>query len=89
MVTEIRLAVLGVALTLSGCVATAAHRAAGDSFESKDSTCLTATGSRIPSSGTSCSAVGRSYTGEDIDRTGATSAAAALQLLDPSLTVHR
>jgi hypothetical protein len=31
---------------------------------------------------------GRAYTQEDIDRTGKTDAGHALQMLDPSITVH-
>jgi hypothetical protein len=36
-----------------------------------------------------CTAAGRSYSREDIDRTGATTADEALRLMDPSITVHR
>jgi hypothetical protein len=45
--------------------------------------------SRIPATGTQCSAAGRSYSSDDIDRTGAPTAGRALQLLDPSITVHQ
>jgi hypothetical protein len=56
----------------------------------KDPNCLTETGSRIAGTGTSkCRGYGRAYTNEDIDRTGQTSAADALALLDPSITVHK
>jgi len=51
--------------------------------------CLTETGSRIPVNDGNCSGFGRSYTSDDITRTGKTSAAEALQLLDPSIAVHR
>jgi len=50
--------------------------------------CLKDTGSRIPSDGASCSAFGRSYSSDDINRTGSTTASGALRLLDPSITVH-
>jgi hypothetical protein len=49
--------------------------------------CLTSTGSRIPVTGTDCTATGRSYSNQDLQRTGATSVAGALPLMDPSLTV--
>jgi hypothetical protein len=52
-------------------------------------TCLTSTGSRIPPSAGDCLGVpGRSYSQRDIESTGATSAAEALSLLDPSITAH-
>lgn len=51
--------------------------------------CLKYTASRIPDSAGGCSAVGRSYSSEDIQRTGAVTADEALRLLDPTITVHR
>ena len=51
--------------------------------------CLTQTGSRIAGDGTNCLAIGRSYTSDDISRTGATTVGDALRLMDPSITVHR
>jgi len=50
--------------------------------------CLSQTGSRIAPTGANCSAFGHSYSNDDIDRTGATTAGEALRLLDPSVTVH-
>jgi hypothetical protein len=50
--------------------------------------CPNQTGSRIPRSPTDCSAVGRSYSSDDLNRTGATTTGEALRLLDPSVTVH-
>jgi hypothetical protein len=55
----------------------------------KDPPCLTQTGTRIPAKRKECVAFGRSYTQDQIRTTGATTAAAALRLLDPSITVHR
>jgi hypothetical protein len=46
-----------------------------------------ATGSRV-AVGT-CGMAGRSYSGEQLERTGATDPAHALSLLDPSITVGR
>jgi hypothetical protein len=54
----------------------------------KDPNCLTDTGSRIATK-SSCSGYGRSYSYDDLERTGKTQAADALVLLDPSITVHR
>jgi hypothetical protein len=50
--------------------------------------CLSQTGSRIASDDAHCSAFGRSYSNEDVDRTGATTPGEALRLLDPGLTVR-
>jgi hypothetical protein len=74
-------------LLLAGCTAANVKpQPPAASAERSDRTCLTATGSRISAP---CSAIGRAYSGEDIQRTGATSAAEALRLLDPSITVSR
>jgi hypothetical protein len=53
-----------------------------------DANCLTETGSRIAEDKSNCRGFGRSYSDEDISRTGRTSAADALSQLDPSITVH-
>ena len=49
--------------------------------------CLTQTGSRISAKG-KCRGAGRSYTSDDMKRTGATTVGDALPLLDPSIVVH-
>jgi hypothetical protein len=54
----------------------------------QNSSCLRETGSRIPGSSARCSAVGHSYSSDDIDRTGSITTAGALRLLDPSITTH-
>ena len=48
--------------------------------------CVGETGSRIPQD--ACAGVGRSYTQEEIQRTGAVDTGRALRLLDPALSVH-
>jgi hypothetical protein len=58
------------------------HSAAAD-----NPSCLTQTGSRIGGKG-KCRATGRSYTSDDLKRTGKSTLAGALPLLDPSITVH-
>jgi hypothetical protein len=50
--------------------------------------CLTHTGSRIGGQG-KCHGAGRSYTSDDLKRTGKTTVAGALPLLDPSITVRQ
>jgi hypothetical protein len=86
-----RIAVVIVAgVSLLGCATTAenAKPKPAVSAADKDPTCLTETGSRIAGS-SKCRGFGRAYSSADIDRTGQTSAADALALLDPSITVHR
>jgi hypothetical protein len=48
--------------------------------------CLTQTGSRISKG--KCRGAGRSYTSDDMKRTGSTTVGDALPLLDPSIVVH-
>jgi hypothetical protein len=51
--------------------------------------CIRDTGSRLPAKAPGCQNVpGRSYSQDDIDRTGQTDAANALRMLDPAVTVH-
>ncbi len=76
--------VIASLLILAGCAAGGGTVAAGH-----HPACPAQTGSRIAADGTDCSIIGRSYTGEDVSRTGATSAAEALRLMDPSITVNR
>jgi hypothetical protein len=50
---------------------------------------LETTASRIPARPGQCSSYpGRSYSQQDLDRTGQTEVGDALQMLDPSITVH-
>jgi hypothetical protein len=50
--------------------------------------CVADTATRIPVKERDCAGFGRTYTQQDIQRTGQTDTAQALRLLDPSLTVH-
>lgn len=71
----------------------------GDRAGNVDSNCLQATGSRIVTArsrrgdaarDTKCvNASGRSYSRDDLERTGQTDPARALENLDPSITIHR
>lgn len=60
---------------------------AKQSVPAQDPSCLTHTGSRIDTKG-KCRGTGRSYTGEDLNRTGKSTVGGSLPLLDPSITVH-
>jgi uncharacterized lipoprotein YajG len=76
-------------LMLFGCAATPPNPNSKPTASAavQDRTCLTDTGSQIAAK-SSCRGYGRSYTSDDIDRTGKTTAAGALSELDPSITVH-
>ena len=87
MVPYTRIAGVVIAgLTLLGCATTKPPASAA---ALKDSSCLTDTGSRVSVGPGQCRGFGRSYSTQDIQRTGQTSAADALSLLDSSVTVHR
>jgi hypothetical protein len=73
-----------VALSICGCATTNTQSAM---TTRGTSTCLTSTGSRIPSPDTHCTATGRSYSQTDLDQTGKTTAAGALGMVDPSVTI--
>ncbi len=76
---------------LFGCAAPAENAKAKPPASAaivKHPNCLTDTGSRVSSDASKCRGYGRNFSSEDIDRTGRTSAADALALLDPSVTVH-
>jgi hypothetical protein len=84
MITQVKFAAALLALTIEGCAThgtTAQHPA-----PAKDPACVT-TASRIPAD-SACSSSGRSYSNEDLERTGKISAAEALRQLDPSITGH-
>jgi hypothetical protein len=80
--------VAGVSLFGGATTADNAKSKPAVSAAAKDPTCLTDTGSRIAGN-SKCRGYGRAYSSADIDRTGQTSAADALALLDPAVTVHR
>jgi hypothetical protein len=89
MSTAMRMAGIVVSgLVLFGCAATPQSKPAATAA-TKDPNCLTETGSHLSAGKTACHGYGRSYSHDDIDRTGSTNAGDALSLLDPSITVHR
>jgi hypothetical protein len=90
MSTTLRIAGIIVSgLVLFGCAATSQNVSPKPAATAANPNCLTETGSRIPSGKTGCRGFGSSYSHDDIDRTGRTSAGDALAILDPSITVHR
>ncbi|MGO1073158.1 hypothetical protein [Lysobacter sp. CA199] len=63
-----------------------AAAAAAAKKDRRDPTCLTQTGSRLqPRSQNGCAGYGRSYSRDDLDRTGRTDVGQALRQLDPRL----
>jgi hypothetical protein len=52
------------------------------------SSCLTDTGPRLPLNPGQCAGYGNSYSGKDLQQTGHENVAAALQTLDPSVTIQ-
>ena len=77
------------AAMLAGCAAGAANmKPAAVVATANGSSCPHSTGTRIPLGESDCAGPGRSYSSDQLQRTGATDAASALALLDPSITVR-
>jgi len=93
MISYVRVTIaIASILMLAACAANTAGvkpNAGASAAVAQNPACLTQTGSRIAAQNTDCAAFGRSYSREDIDRTGSTTAGDALRLMDPSITVHR
>jgi hypothetical protein len=86
MIADLRpLGAIAAGLLLVGCTA-ATVKPQPAAAARNDRACVT--GTRISSS-EPCASSGRAYTDKDIQSTGATTAAEALRLLDPSITVSR
>jgi hypothetical protein len=86
MIADLRpLGAIAAGLLLTGCMA-ATVKPQPVAAARNDRACVT--GTRISSS-EPCSASGSVYSDKDIRNTGATTAAEALRLLDPSITVSR
>jgi uncharacterized membrane protein len=75
------------ALLAAGCASTHTAPAVADKTAAQQPprNCIS-TASRIPQN--DCSAPGRSYSQEDLERTGQVNPGAALQMLDPSISSH-
>ena len=86
MIADLRpLGAIAAGLLLVGCTA-ATVKPQAVAAARNDRACVT--GTRI-SSTEPCASPGRAYSDKDIQNTGATTAAEALRLLDPSITVRR
>ena len=83
-------AAIAAGLILAGCASVADDAKAKPekpTAVAANPSCLTQTGSRISAKG-ECRGNGRSYTSDDMNRTGTTTVGDALPLLDPSIVVH-
>lgn len=83
---------IGLLVTLVGCAAapsTPTSTTMAHSVTAQGPACVS-TGSRVPptSPGQQCGVSGRTYSGDDLQRTGEEQVGDALQKLDPSITVH-
>jgi len=91
MTTHLRVvSAIAAALVLASCAATNPNVKpnATSAAVAKNPACLGQTGNRIPGDRADCVAFGRSYSRDDIDRTGKTNLGDALAILDPSIAVH-
>jgi hypothetical protein len=92
MITHVRAtSAIASILMLAACASNTAGvkpNAGATAAVAQNPACLTQTGSRIAAKNTDCPAFGRSYSSDDIDRTGSPTAGEALRLMDPSITVH-
>ncbi len=92
MVTYVRVtSAIAAVLVLSACAGTAGNvkpDAEKSGVAAQNSRCPSQTAIRIAGNDKNCLALGRAYSKDEIDRTGATTAAQALVLLDPSITTN-
>jgi hypothetical protein len=79
---------LGLTLILAGCAAGGSPKPATPPPLAQNTQCMPQSGTRIAAHEPDYSIVGRCYSRSDIERTGATTAADALPLLDPAITVQ-
>ena len=78
-----------VSASAMGCSSTPQARPDAPAAAAATRPCALGSASRIPARPDQCSpSPGRTYSQEDVQRTGQTNVADALQMLDPSITVH-
>jgi len=85
-----RLMIIGIlsAGALAACSTTPSHHASRTASAIPPGWCSTADGKALRPGSNGCNALTRTYSGEQMRATGTTDAAHALQMLDPSITVH-
>jgi hypothetical protein len=80
---------VAAALALGACASTSGNSGTKPVAASQPAGCVSGTGTRIAAAPGNCAGFGRTYTQEDIEHTGETTAGGALRMLDPSVTVTR
>jgi hypothetical protein len=90
MATHLRVvSAIATALVLAACATTPNVKPNATSAAlTQNPACVTQTGSHIAGNRADCAAFGRSYSRDDIDRTGKVDLGDALQTLDPTITIH-
>ena len=85
-----RLLFIGIlsAAALTGCTTTPSRIASRTASAIPPGWCSTADGKALRPGSSSCNSLTRVYSGEQMQATGMTDAAHALQMLDPSITAH-
>jgi hypothetical protein len=80
---------IAAALALGACASTSGNAPTKPVTASRPAGCVSDTGSLIPARPGNCAGFGNTYTQEDIQRTGTSTAGGALRQLDPTVTVTR
>jgi hypothetical protein len=80
---------IAAAIALGACASTSGNSATKPVAASQPAGCVSGDGSRIAAAQGNCAQFGRSYTQEDIQRTGETTVGGVLRDLDPAITVSR
>jgi hypothetical protein len=78
----------GLALCVAACATNPSTSGPAAAAKQPPGWCVSSTGTRIPMSQSECTALGHTWTQDQIQTTGATDAAQALRQLDPSLTIR-
>ncbi|MDE2261392.1 MAG: hypothetical protein KGL45_02595 [Gammaproteobacteria bacterium] len=85
-----RALIIGIlsAAALAACSTTPSQPASRTASAIAPGWCSTADGKALRPGSSECNSITRRYSGEQLRSTGMTDAAHALQMLDPSVTVH-
>ena len=85
-----RALIIGIlsAAALTACSTTPRHPASHTASAIPQGWCSTADGKAVRPGSSQCDSLTRTYSGEQLRQTGMTDAGHALQMLDPSITVH-
>lgn len=87
MIRTLIIGILSVA-ALAACSTTPSHPASRTAAAIPPGWCSTADGKALRPGSPGCDSLNRTYSGEQLQRTGYTNVGRALQMLDPSVTVR-